>query len=631
MTTPREELVKYVTQSQMSSFFIDKVGLISVKSYGAKGDGVTNDTAAVQAAVTAAISNGNKEVYFPHGTYYVTNLTNTTGLIFIGDNSTFTGGYVGTINNLGSQLPYGPIYATNYSGVDKTGATDSSTGILTGLLDAVSKGKEYIFPDGIYTINGGNTTAIDVNGFTNLKITGTGNVIIRIPDSALETIPFILRNGDGLEVSGIKFECLESSTKPVEGLTIMDCDNVHIHHNKFYNFTFYGLGVYEDTIASTSSTCNNLLIEDNYFEGCRTIAMEIFPKVLSDLQVIRKNTFVSCGKSPISGEGAAFKVGQAYSVSNVYDNTVIDCGEGASTYAVGLGLFGVCDFHDNDIINCKRAAITLGIGTHVSYASPENYELLIHNNNISRDVGFTIGTDEAITITATNVTAYNTNVGMIKIFENKINKYYRVIFTRPAVDLERLSIVGNEFSNITNFYIYTDNANSGKLVKPTIIGNKFFNYDLTRATLDLNINNVDSAIIMDNTFLNSGEYAISLASCSNNTIVSDNKFINGNVTSIAGRGAILISDSAANNYYLIGNKQIGGNWDALFVGTNATPAIYAEGNLLPNDHKIATDSTPTINVTEILGKHTASGDTAVSGYIEVKDNNNVTRKVAVIT
>jgi len=104
MTTPRELLARYATQSQMSSFFIDHVGIISVKSYGAKGDGATDDTVAVQAAVTAAVANGNHELYFPHGTYKVTALTGVSTLTFVGDNSSFTGGYSGTINSFSAHL-----------------------------------------------------------------------------------------------------------------------------------------------------------------------------------------------------------------------------------------------------------------------------------------------------------------------------------------------------------------------------------------------------------------------------------------------------------------------------------------------------------------------------------------------
>jgi hypothetical protein len=48
--------------------------MLSVKDFGATGDGATNDTTAVQAAITAAATTG-KIVYFPAGTYKVTTLT----------------------------------------------------------------------------------------------------------------------------------------------------------------------------------------------------------------------------------------------------------------------------------------------------------------------------------------------------------------------------------------------------------------------------------------------------------------------------------------------------------------------------------------------------------------------------
>jgi hypothetical protein len=48
--------------------------VVSVKDFGAKGDGVTNDTAAIQAAITAVFSSGGGTVFFPKGVYMVSSL-----------------------------------------------------------------------------------------------------------------------------------------------------------------------------------------------------------------------------------------------------------------------------------------------------------------------------------------------------------------------------------------------------------------------------------------------------------------------------------------------------------------------------------------------------------------------------
>ncbi len=60
--------------------FITKGPWADVRAYGATGDGVTDDTTAVQAALTASLN-----VYFPAGTYLVSNLTAQTGQRIFGD------------------------------------------------------------------------------------------------------------------------------------------------------------------------------------------------------------------------------------------------------------------------------------------------------------------------------------------------------------------------------------------------------------------------------------------------------------------------------------------------------------------------------------------------------------------
>jgi len=47
---------------------------VSVKDFGAVGNGIANDTTALQAAITYAVSNG-KALYIPSGTYLYSSLT----------------------------------------------------------------------------------------------------------------------------------------------------------------------------------------------------------------------------------------------------------------------------------------------------------------------------------------------------------------------------------------------------------------------------------------------------------------------------------------------------------------------------------------------------------------------------
>src|SRR2546429_673143 len=73
--------------------------VFNVRDYGAAGDGVTNDTPAVNAAIVAASATGSGVVRFPAGTY-------------------LAGGSIHLLSNVTLQVDTGATVLGNYSGYD---------------------------------------------------------------------------------------------------------------------------------------------------------------------------------------------------------------------------------------------------------------------------------------------------------------------------------------------------------------------------------------------------------------------------------------------------------------------------------------------------------------------------------
>ncbi|MGE6894483.1 glycosyl hydrolase family 28-related protein [Priestia flexa] len=80
----------------------EKTSWISVKEFGAKGDGITDDTLAIQNAVDFCINNNISELFFPKGTYYVTGSLEHKGILFRGER------------------PYIPLLAWDYTNPSST-------------------------------------------------------------------------------------------------------------------------------------------------------------------------------------------------------------------------------------------------------------------------------------------------------------------------------------------------------------------------------------------------------------------------------------------------------------------------------------------------------------------------------
>ena len=152
MPTPKQELSKYISISDMSTGYIDQMDLFTVRRYGAVAGSTESQALSIDATISASKNAGSKIVFFPPGNYHTTALVDSTSVRFVGDNAVFTTSYGGStypisqmfslnlINNINADNGGNITIASGSSTltIDSTGSTitlsvaDSST--VSGLL-----------------------------------------------------------------------------------------------------------------------------------------------------------------------------------------------------------------------------------------------------------------------------------------------------------------------------------------------------------------------------------------------------------------------------------------------------------------------------------------------------------------
>lgn len=148
--------------------------LFNVKKHGVKGDGVTNDTAAIQALIDAGNTAGGRTLYFPAGTYLISNLILKGNVILLGSQPVYGYGPSGK-----GSTHIRPISGGTGIMIDVTGANagvmqmnifgnhNGTTGVTTGIrsTDSWCRFSELSFNafggPAIQTIGSGYATVID--------------------------------------------------------------------------------------------------------------------------------------------------------------------------------------------------------------------------------------------------------------------------------------------------------------------------------------------------------------------------------------------------------------------------------------------------------------------------------------
>lgn len=354
-------------------------GIYNIRDYGAVGDGATNDTVAINAAIAAAGAAGGGTVYVPTGTYIIRPATISTqyALHVAYDNIRIVGdGWPG-----GSHLKF-----LLYNGTDP----DAAWPLVSG---AVQRG-----------------WGIQIESQTGFRMAG-----IELDGSASSTgdasFPASIVDGDGWDVThkGIYFVVNVAQTD----IVIRDC---YIHGWRG-EIVYYGgslldyirivdcrIGVTNaDGISMSASnmevrdceiySCVNAGIENAYFTGRNVYANNyihdtpqgaaIYPAldgVQQGFVDIRDNHFKTCSGQALYIQGA--------SNMRVYNNYIIDCGYGIYLHNHGTGGSATETIYaDNVQIYGNVMAIdtvtSTGAGIYMEYTGAETMKKILIQDNIT--------------------------------------------------------------------------------------------------------------------------------------------------------------------------------------------------------------------------------------------------------
>jgi hypothetical protein len=238
--------------------------LYNVKAFGAKGDGITDDTASVQATINAAIDAGGSLIFFPPGAYKVTTLTNASTMNFVGDNASFVG-YAGTIIEFGvssvnNKNAITPVFNVLGYGAKGDGVTDDTAAIQNAIDQAPAGGIIWI-PSGTFKV-----TQLIIQNRNNLIITGSGELKGSADQVTVSIYGVIhIANSSNITIEGINISGMNSGADD-RGIWINDSYNVTIRNNRFSNFGQQALYLWgaNNSVESTNHVLDNYIVGNNF-------------------------------------------------------------------------------------------------------------------------------------------------------------------------------------------------------------------------------------------------------------------------------------------------------------------------------------------------------------------------------
>jgi len=576
---------------------------VSVQDFGAVGDGVANDTAAINLALAASTY-----VVIPQGTYAV--------------NATLTIPAGTTLVIQGTIKPYAnPVSAISFFTITGSNANVIfEGGKIDGLSNAYSN-----FQTGISASGGSTTRLSNVNvsngNFQNIGIDNGGVAINydgisngKISGNLIENcgqVSNLTFAGGGIYMQYCTSMLVDGNTLNkvgASGITNSGGVNCVITNNKLNTITLFGFkGGYIPSVATTNSsvspTVNSFSVAysdaalRNLQVGQAVLVMNAaYPSALGYIGAVTNNTTyltislnAPMNVAPDSGVSVQIlETGTVYS-----DNTLHFTGDNgwdvngwANITVVGNSLYGPGVYQGAGIFGGLAAGFWFGYDPQGGYSKFITQDLLISGNSITNSYG-----------TSISVQATSNNVNISNNLITNSNRSNGV--TNAGIDCNQYSyyrsnnqiISGNIITNGLNFGIYNNYASN-----VTISNNQVY------SSLGINVSAQQGCIVEDNNITTTNASATAFGILVSTTGVANSGIaIANNIITVAAGYGIRNTDAGYSLNYAFNGNLIGGTIPFTAFSNNgadtATPTSMNGANQVERHvTTFATGQTITFNI-----------------------------------
>ena len=467
-------------------------GSADVKKYGATGDGVTDDTAAIQAAISAS---AGKVVDFLGGTYAIPTA------LLLSDKCTVRNGTLLFSNT--SCFRAIQSYLTSDS---LTGNADLGTGTITiattaaySVGDVVKISSDRVWSDDgtLQTTSGELVEILEVTSGTSLTLSAALNDIYSTADAA-------------------KVELMSDA---LTGVTVDNMTLIGVDPTGGQNAIV--------TARIRDVTVTNCTISDSGKSG--VFLEEIYGFLVTG------NTMTGCASSGYGYGVVSFSASRSGHVSH---NTMSHCRTGythGGTGGVGHGLVA----SNNVCIGCFTAGIN-------SKASSDG---MVVSGNYVEGLNTTKGLGDGIRIRGRNAVITGNIVTNCYRFS-----IYLPIYGAVPTTFSNVTITGNSVINARNIACYVD-VNDGNTVKGVVVNGNSFNHidDASASKGSVHIRCSDGSLnniaVVGNTVSNCSYNCLDVRTSGTGTIsnyISTANVLERNATAIAGSRAAVVTIGATN-------------------------------------------------------------------------------------